>query len=115
MLATSLVMDELLNLLRFPLWWYSAGLEAVARWLWEDLRLEWRRLGVRLWMRSWLQPMYGVRDITGRLFSVFMRTVVIVARGVWWLLIAGIYLVVLIAWIALMPVAFSLIILPFVW
>ncbi|MBP7005687.1 hypothetical protein KBB27_01015 [Patescibacteria group bacterium] len=113
--ATFFLADELTSFLRFPLWWYGAGLEAVARWLWEDLQLEWRRLGVRLWMRSWLQPMYGVRDITGRLFSVFMRTVVIVGRGIWWLLIAGLYFAALLAWLLWMPLAIVLILLPFVW
>ena len=39
-------------------------------------------LGVLLWLKNLFVPMFGQRDWQGRLVSVFMRLVQVIARGV---------------------------------
>ncbi len=111
----SLLGQELVGIIRFPVWWYGAGFSSVLKWMREDLRLEWGRLGVRLWMRSWLRPMYGASDLIGRLISVVMRTVVILGRSVWWLILASIYALGAFAWLAWPVLAVILLLLPLLW
>lgn len=111
----SLFAQEAVGIARFPLWWYGAGFFSVLKWIQEDLRLEWGRLGVRLWIRSWLRPMYGASDLLGRLISVVMRTVMIVGRSLWWLIRAGVYGLGALAWLAWPIGAIILLCLPFVW
>lgn len=111
----SLLGQELVAIARFPAWWYGAGFSSVIRWMGEDLRLEWGRLGVRLWMHSWLRPMYGASDLIGRLISVVMRTVVILGRSLWWLLLVGIYAIGAFAWVAWPVLSVVLLLLSFVW
>lgn len=111
----SLLGQELVGIARFPVWWYGAGFSSVLKWIQEDLRLEWGRLGVRLWMRSWLQPMYGASDLVGRLISVVMRTFVIIGRSIWWLILACLYAVGAFAWLVWPVLAIVLLFLPLVW
>ncbi len=111
----SLFAQEAVGIVRFPLWWYGTGFFSVVNWIREDLRLEWGRLGVRLWMRSWLRPMYGASDLVGRLISVVMRTVMIIGRSLWWLARALTYALAAVAWLAWPMVAVILLLLPFVW
>lgn len=105
MSAPSLAVAELKSVLRFPLWWYGEGMVAVARWFIEELRREWGRFGIRLWIKSWLQPMYGMSDALSRVISVVMRTVFIVGQTLWWCLRACVYLLGFLAWLLWLPLA----------
>ena len=111
----SVAIQELGTVLRFPLWWYGEGFFAVMRWMRADLGFAWRRLGIRLWMRAWLQPMYGVSDLVGRLISIAMRTVVIAARLLWWSVQAAMYALAALAWLLWIPAACGLLLAPLLW
>jgi hypothetical protein len=95
------------DLVLFPVWWYTQGLveliQKVVSW-WSDSL---KSLNLSVWLKNILVPMYGQRDLTGILISIFMRIVQIILRGFWFvcLLIAGavvialwIFLPVLILW-----------------
>ncbi len=80
MVVSYVVFDVIGSVVRFPLWWYSAGALGVARWLGQGLGYRWRGYAIGLWTRSFFVPMYGATDWAGRLVSMVMRFVVIVAR-----------------------------------
>jgi hypothetical protein len=112
---SSVAWPELKSLIQFPFWWYGDGLASVGRWLVNDLRAQWQRFGVRLWIKSWLQPMYGMSDFVSRFISVMMRTVFIVGQTVWWLIHASVYVAVFLLWLVWLPAAFALIAAALVW
>jgi hypothetical protein len=65
-----------------PVFWYTRGLVDAAKWcrnFWFD---GWNRFGLGVWAKNLFVPMYGQSDITGRLISIFMRLVEIIARFV---------------------------------
>lgn len=99
---------DLLTLVKFPLWWYSEGLFGVLAWMRASLRVEWRALGIGLWLRSFFRPMYGVTDLWGRVISVFARFFVILGRLLWWLAHVLVYGVALILWCVWIPFALAL-------
>ena len=72
--------ETILSILYFPLWWYSRG----TAYAWHNYlhRLQGVKNVVALdvWIKNWLQPMYGQYDIVGRIISVGMRTVQIIFR-----------------------------------
>lgn len=112
---SSVAWRELKSVGQFPFWWYGEGCAAVGRWLINDLRAEWQRFGVRLWIKSWLQPMYGMSDIVSRIISVVMRTVFIVGQTIWWLLRGLIYAVAFLVWLVWLPTALALIFTALLW
>lgn len=95
------------EILYFPLWWYGPGLVRLLSRLghfWLDQE---RLLGFSVWLRNIFVPMYGQRDIGGRLISFIMRLVQIILRGavlIFWLVVTTVILVV---WL-LLPLALVL-------
>ncbi len=74
------LLDFLGSVIRFPFWWYSDGLMSVVRWMGRSLQYRWRGYAIGLWVSHFFTPMYNSYDFTGRLISIVMRFVVIVAR-----------------------------------
>jgi hypothetical protein len=70
------------DVLYFPLWWYSKGLKKVGLWYAYTIRDIENRLGVWIWLKNLFVPMYGQQDWQGRLISVFMRIIQIIARSI---------------------------------
>lgn len=66
----------------FPWWWYTRGVRRVLGWATRALRGWEHAVGLRLWMRALLVPMYGQTDLQGRLVSFAMRLAVLVGRVV---------------------------------
>jgi hypothetical protein len=103
--AGYLVFDLLGSLVRFPVWWYGQGLHDVIEWAKDGLVYRWRNYALKLWLKNILVPMYGQYDLTGRLVSVFMRLVIVIARFVAWFAEFLVYVFVLFVWLAA-PVGF---------
>lgn len=78
--ASFVVSDFFGSVLRFPLWWYTEGLMSLGAWRVRTLRYRARGYAIGLWVRNFFVPMYGTRDWVGRLISIAMRGVVILAR-----------------------------------
>lgn len=97
-LASVFLSDFLGSVFRFPFWWYTDGLMSVVRWVGRSLGYRWRGYAIGLWVRNFFVPMYGAYDWAGRLISVIMRAVVVIARLIAFLVEAGIYLAILLAW-----------------
>ncbi|MBP6944950.1 hypothetical protein KBD61_03135 [Patescibacteria group bacterium] len=78
--ASFVISDFFGSVLRFPLWWYTEGLMSLGAWRVRMLRYRARGYAIGLWVRNFFVPMYGTRDWVGRLISIAMRGVVILAR-----------------------------------
>lgn len=96
-----LFVDFLGSVLWFPAWWYTEGLAMAARKAFDALRYRARAYAFGIWIRNFFSPMYGQYDLTGRLVSVFMRTVVLIGRLIAITIEAAVYAVGLVVWLAL--------------
>lgn len=103
--AQLLFVDLLGSIAWFPVWWYTKGLVKVANYALMTLRYRAKAYSFVIWLKNFFVPMYGQHDIAGRLVSVFMRFVVLVGRSVAIVVEALLYVVGLIAWLALPVVA----------
>ena len=103
LVTSRLVWEEVLHLFFYPVWWYSNGLFGLARWAQEGLRYRARKYAIGLWMHHLSTPMYGEYSLIGRMVSVVMRLVVIIARSVAWVVEALVYTLLLVLWIAWPP------------
>jgi hypothetical protein len=92
----------------FPVWWYTKGLQKVVTSSFAALRYRSQSYALTLWIRNFFVPMYGQYDWTGRLVSVFMRTVVIIGRSIALLVEAWVYLLGAVFWVLLPPVSLLL-------
>ena len=72
--------DVVLDLLLFPLFWYTTGLSRTLTWAGNSITGALRTLSLSVWIKNLFVPMYGQRDWQSRLISVFMRSVQIVFR-----------------------------------
>lgn len=80
--AKYLLVDFFGGILAFPVWWYGRGLAAAFRTFAGSARTANRFLGLGVWTKNLFVPMYGERQISGRLISFFMRFVNIIVRGI---------------------------------
>ena len=77
-----LVIDVIVGVVGFPLWWYTRGLVRFARFVWQTLADYQATLGIVVWVKNIFVPMYGSYDIPGRIISFFMRLAMILFRGI---------------------------------
>ncbi|MEK7481528.1 MAG: hypothetical protein AAB633_02175 [Patescibacteria group bacterium] len=95
-----LLLDALLDIFRTPVWWYTAGLKAVAHWWIYMVRRGSASLGVLLWLKNLFVPMFGQHDWQGRLISVLVRFVQVIARGSAYVVWMSVITAFLFLWIA---------------
>lgn len=65
--------DTVLQLLYFPVWWYTTGAMNVARHLFLQIHTLIRSFRFGFLLSFLLTPMYGQADIPGRIISFFVR------------------------------------------
>ena len=63
----------ILDVLYFPLWWYSAGAWTALRFCFQLFSDQQTKLAPMLWLKNLFVPMYGQYDWQGRIVSVFIR------------------------------------------
>lgn len=93
--------DILVDILYFPVWWYTLGLRRAARNSWHKIRNTEASLGVWLWIRNIFVPMFGQHDAAGIIISFIMRVLQIIGRGLILLLISIFEIILLFLWIVL--------------
>lgn len=64
----------------FPIWWYTIGLVRCVRRALTSLTRREQTLGVRFWIATLFQPMYGQTDIQSRVISFIFRILILVVR-----------------------------------
>jgi hypothetical protein len=79
------------KLLYFPIWWYSVGLFKKLRSLFLFIKGREKELGFSVWLKNIFVPMYGQKDITGRLISFMIRFFQVIVRGlilIFWIILS---------------------------
>lgn len=71
-----------LDVLYFPLWWYSGGVVWAFSACVGLVKTGNRNLAPFLWLRYIFVPMYGQYDWQGRLVSFFVRLFNVIGRGI---------------------------------
>lgn len=90
-----------LELVYFPVWWYSAGLVLRLRRAGEFLRGRNQALGFSVWAKNIFVPMYGQNDFAGRAISLVIRLLQVLVRGLAMLFFVLITVGFLLAWLFL--------------
>lgn len=99
-----IIVQWLLELLYFPFWWYSGGLIWLVSSLGHYLGDEFTALAIAIWLKNIFVPMYGQRSVAGFLISFFMRLVQVIFRSIYWLILVGLCMVIVVVWLGL-PIA----------
>lgn len=96
-----LLLESILDIFYFPVWWYTKGARYALRHCFYLLKSGNASLAPGLWLANLLVPMYGQFDLQGRIISFFMRLAQIVGRTfgllVWLVFCLALFLV----WLAL--------------
>lgn len=77
-----IIIQFLWNILYFPIWWYSQGLWSVIKWVGHFLQRRLQSTGLLVWVKNLFTPMFGQRDIAGKLISFFVRLIQIGVRSI---------------------------------
>ncbi len=77
-----LVLEFFLDLIYFPLWWYTGGVKQAGFFCWQLLQQGNLRLAPGLWLKNIFVPMFGQTDLQGKLISLLMRLVNIIGRSI---------------------------------
>jgi len=87
-----ILIEVFLDILYFPVWWYTKGLSRIVSYCIENLVKHERRLALRIWLQHLFKPMYGDYTKEGRIISFMMRVVVLLAKLVlivFWVIYTG--------------------------
>lgn len=103
--ARFVIRDVFLDVLRFPIWWYTKGTANVSRLVWQELLTILNRLSLPILFRNLLKPMYGDYSKSGRAISLVMRLVVFGFKAVGFALWALMLLLLFVLWIGALPAA----------
>ncbi len=79
----SFITVPVLEVGRFVIWWYGAGLKNIFHWAWQELAELEDHIHWKQWACALFIPMYGQNDWRGRMVSVVMRFVVLVYKTLW--------------------------------
>lgn len=94
-----IIISLILEVVYFPVWWYSVGLLRLLKNTWRFFCSRERDLGFLIWLKNIFVPMYGQYDFMGRIISFVMRLVQIIARGFILLCWGLISLAIIILWV----------------
>ncbi len=76
-----LIIEALIDVFYFPIWWYSFGAVKAAEWCFNLLKEGNMNLAPGIWLTNIFVPMFGQYDWQGRIISFLMRVVQIIFRG----------------------------------
>lgn len=65
----------MIDILYFPIWWYSIGLKKGAAGFINSLKSLSQYLGLKVLIKNFFKPMFGQYDFKGRVISFLMRLV----------------------------------------
>ncbi len=99
-----IAVEAFLDLIYFPLWWYSGGALHAARSCFGLLKDGNQNLAPGLWLTNLFVPMFGQYDWQGRIISFFMRLVQLIARSIALFVWLQICIILWLVWLAL-PIA----------
>ena len=77
-----MALEFVLDLLYFPIWWYTGGVKHAAIFCYHLLQDGNMFLAPGLWLKNMFVPMFGQTDFQGRLMSIFMRFSNFIGRSI---------------------------------
>ena len=101
-----LLLEAILDIFYFPIWWYTKGAAHALRWCFNLLKTGNANLAPGLWLANLFVPMFGQYDFQGRLVSFFMRLAQIFARSVALFVWFSLCFVLFLAWLGLPIIVF---------
>jgi len=99
------LVDFLGGILRFPFWWWSGGLRQTQRFVIGSAAFLFRYLALGIWVKNLFVPMYGDTVWSGRIFSFFLRLIIIAFRGLIYLVGLFVLFVLFILYVFWLPLA----------
>ena len=93
--------DLILEVVYFPLWWYSSGLYKTGVFCLQQIKKQWKNMSLEIHFKFLLKPMYAQRDFAGRAISFFARLVQLIFKLVVFFVFVLIFLVIFLLWIIL--------------
>jgi hypothetical protein len=76
-----IVLEAFLDLLYFPLWWYTGGIKFALSRIKDFFMTGNAFLAPGIWLANIFVPMFGQYDWQGRIISFFMRLVQVIFRS----------------------------------
>ncbi|MBU0546300.1 hypothetical protein KKA13_03540 [Patescibacteria group bacterium] len=101
MIFQRILLEALLDLLYFPIWWYSGGLIFAFSRVKEFFFSGNAFLAPGIWLRNIFVPMFGQYDWQGRIISFFMRLVQVIFRSLALAVWGAICIILFLFWIIL--------------
>lgn len=98
-----LVTDIVLDVVRFPVWWYTRGAAQVAAWYGQQLGFGIDRLALIVLLRNLGRPMFGDYSWQGRIISFFVRIVQLIVSIILFVGWFAWHTAVFLAYFALLP------------
>lgn len=98
LIAQRLLIDIAVDIIYFPIWWYSSGFLAALKSATHWVRLAHSYLAPGLWLKNLFVPMFGQSDWEGRIVSFFVRLGNVFMRSLMLLLWILAVLAVLLLW-----------------
>lgn len=95
-----ILIEVLLDIVYFPVWWYTKGLAKLVRFFARSLSNMASSLSLKIWLRHMFTPMYGQYDWQGRMISFMMRFVMLIYKTVVFVIWIILLICLLIFWIA---------------
>lgn len=77
-----IVVDIFFDILLWPVWWYTKGALRAFLFCLKTIRGQAERMGYGIWLKNFFIPMYGQRDLQGRLISFLVRFVIVVFKSI---------------------------------
>ena len=95
LLAQRMVIEFALDVLYFPLWWFTGGAKDAFKFCVHLFRLGNAQFAPGLWLKNIFVPMFGQNDWQGRLVSFFVRLGNVIFRSmillVWLVVVVILY------------------------
>lgn len=99
-----ILIQIILDIIYFPLWWYSVGFVRFLKKIGYFLREQWIIIGAGVWLKNLFVPMYGQNDFTSRAISFFVRFFQIIFRFIAFIFFTLTSLALVLIWLIL-PIA----------
>lgn len=81
-LFPKLLIQFLVDIFYFPVWWYSVGAKRAFFACINFIGEANANLAPGLWLKNIFVPMFGQTDLQGRITSFFMRLINVIGRGI---------------------------------
>lgn len=99
-----IVVDIVLDILFFPIWWYTIGLRDRVAIAWGNIKRREREQALVLWLKNFFKPMYGQTDWQGRFISFIFRVLLLFWKGAIMSFWVVLNVLVVFVWICLPPI-----------